>query len=163
MKPWEARPVEVANLLNPAFCGEVLRHVVKKHNEIANRPFPYPLAFLVLPIVLHKRTREKIPTNSPKPLHVWLQEQQEVRVGFAKRAKQMVPITKESLAFLLQLKAVTVDQNAALTLHRVRRRRVEGQDDGEIADCYQKAEILGRWFARAGSPANIYTMFGVCP
>ena len=161
MKHWEARPVEVANLLNPAFCGEVLRHAIKRHNVIAERPFPYTLAFLVLPIVLHKRTRERIPTGTPKPLHVWLQEQQDVRVGLPKRAKQLVPITKESLAFLLQLKAITVDQNAALSLPRIPRRRVEGQDSGEIADCYQKAEILGRWFARRQSCQHLHHVWSV--
>jgi hypothetical protein len=149
--------------MKPAFCGEVLRHAIKRHNETATHPFPYAFAFLVLPIVLHKKTRESIIPTKREQLHVWLQSHQDVRVGFPKRARQLVPITKESLAFLLQLKAITVDQNAAFSLHRVWRRRVDGQNAGEIADCYLKAEIVGRWFARAGSPANIYTMFGVCP
>lgn len=125
--------------------------------------FPYPLAFLVLPIVLHKWTRESIAPNTREQMHVWLQAHQDMRVGFADRARQMVPHTKEALSFMFQVNALAVNNSAELGLVRGQQRRVDGQDNGEIADCYRKSAILGRWFARAGSAANIYTMWGVKP
>lgn len=164
MKPWENRPIEVAHLLNPAFCGEVLRRAIGQYNEtVAPRLFSYPLAFLVLPIVLHRRTRETISPTTREQLHVWLQAHQDVRVGFAERAKRMVPVTNETIAFLLQVGAITVDDMAGIALVRQRRRRSFEQTDDEIVDCYKKAGIIGRWFARAGSVANVYTMWGVKP
>jgi ABC-three component (ABC-3C) system Middle Component 3 len=163
VRPWEDRPVEIAHLLNPAFCSEVLRRAIRLYNKNAARWFPYPLTFLVLPILLHHRTREAIAPNTREQLHVWLQAHQDVRIGFAERARQLVPHTIETLSFLLQVNAITVDATAGLTVVRRRQRHVDGQGEGEIADCYRKAEIVGRWFARAGSPANIYTMWGVKP
>ena len=163
MKPWEDRPIEEANLFNPAFCGDLLRRVIRNHNATAQFHFPYPLIFLVLPIVLHRQTRQKISPTTREQLHVWLQSNQIVRVGFAERAKRLVPITNEALNFLLQLNLVTVNNLAELNLNRNPPAINENRGDEEIRDCQRKAEIVGRWFARAGSPANIYTMWGVKP
>lgn len=162
MKPWDSRPVEVAHLLNPAFCGEVLRRASAKYFETAAREFPYPLAFLVLPIVLHRHTRESIPLRVKEPMHAWLKNHQDVRVGFAERARQLVPVTREAFTFLLQVGAVTVGHDAGVKPVRARRRAPAGPG-GEVADCFGKAEVVGRWFARAGTPTTIFTMWGVKP
>lgn len=163
MKPWQNRPVEEANLFNPAFCGEVLRRAVAFYNNASERRFPYPLTFLVLPIVLHRKTREAISPNTREQLHVWLQNNPSVRVGFVERAKSLVPITNEALNFLLQINNVVLDEEAGLALMRHPQAINESQGDEEIRDCFRKAGIVGRWFARAGSAANIYTMWGVKP
>ena len=163
MRPWEDRPIEIANLLNPAFCGEVLSRYIRKYEEVSEQSSPYALSFLVLPIVLHRRTRESISPSTREQMHVWLQSHQEVRVGFAERAKQMVPITKEAIAFLLQIGAVAVDEKGGIRPLTFKRRRVESQEGGEVGDCYKKAETVGRWFARGGTPTTIYTMWGVRP
>ncbi len=162
MNLWENRPVEVANLLNPAFCGEILIRAVSQYERTSQQPFPYGLAFLVLPIVLHKRTREQIPAPARVQLHAWLQQHQDVRVGFAERTKQMVPITSESLMFLLQLDLLSIDQLGRLVA-RPRRRMPRIPTSREIDDCYNKAGIVGRWFARAGASENVFTMWGVKP
>lgn len=57
MKSWNMRSHEVAFLLNPAFCGRVLYSTIKTYNEKTSRAFPFPLIYLVLPLVLHKETR----------------------------------------------------------------------------------------------------------
>jgi len=162
MSPWENRPIEVANLLNPAFCGEVLVRTVSTYQASAQNPFPYALAFLVLPIVLHKRTRERIPTGGRVQLHAWLQQHQDARVGFADRTKQMVPITNEAMMFLLQLGRLSINQQGYLVA-RTTRRRTQIQTSDEIDDCYRKAQVVGRWFARTGASETIFTMWGVKP
>jgi hypothetical protein len=162
MKAWENRPIEEANLLNPAFCGELLRRAVRQYYLVSQSRFPYPLVFLVLPIVLHRLTREAISPNTQQ-LHVWLQNNQNLRVGFADRARSLIPITKEALNFLLQLEVVEINDSAALKLKQNPSPINNGQWDEEIRDCFRKAETVGRWFARAGSVSNIYTMWGVKP
>lgn len=163
MIPWEQRPIEIANLLNPAFCGEVLRRCVNSYQETASRPFPYPLIFLILPIVLHRKTRERISPRQRQSLHVWLQSNPDVKIDFANRAKDFIPITKEAILFLLQVEALILDEQASLGVTSYKKVKVEGQNESEIADCYQKAEIVGRWFARAGTATTIFTMWGVKP
>lgn len=163
MKRWQHRPIEEANLLNPAFCGELLRRAIAFYNKNSEDKFPYPLSFLVLPIVLHRNTRESISPTTRDQLHVWLQNNQTVRVGFADRAKSLIPITTEALNFLLQTENIVINDAAGLSLTKGLRAIDENQGDEETRDCYRKAEIVGRWFARAGSAANIYTMWGVKP
>jgi hypothetical protein len=158
---WETRPTEIANLLNPAFCGELLRRSIRAHNTSIPRLIPYPLLFLVLPVVLHRETRESISATTREQMHVWLQSHQNTRIGFANRAKNLVPITREAISFLLQIGAIAVDDRAGVRLTRYVARNVPVS--AEITDCQKKAEILGRWFARAGAPAAIYTMWGVKP
>lgn len=163
MIPWEQRPIEIANLLNPAFCGEVLRRCINTYQETASIPFPYPLIFLVLPIVLHRRTRERISPRQRQSLHVWLQSHPDVKINFAERAKELIPITREALLFLLQVGTLTVDEQANFSIIPYKKVTIEGNNEGEIADCYRKAELVGRWFARAGNATTIYTMWGVKP
>ena len=163
MKSWENRPIEIANLLNPAFCGEVLRLAVGEYVKARQAAFPYSLAFLVLPIVLHRATRESIRKGERRQLHVWMQDNQEVRIRFAERASDLVPVTRESIAFLLQVNALNMDAQAGLRVVAQRRSRASTEPRGEVADCYQKAINVGRWFARAGSPTTIYTIWGVKP
>lgn len=158
---WETRRTESAQLLNPAFCGELLRRSIRTHNAVSPRLIPFPLLFLTLPIVLHRQTRESISATTKEQMHVWLQNHQSMRIGFADRARDLVPITREAIAFLLQIGAIAVDDRAGIRLTRYVARNVPVSP--EITDCYKKAEILGRWFARAGAPAAIYTMWGVKP
>jgi len=161
VKSWEKRPIEIAHLLNPAFCGELLRRSIRAHNSAGPRQFPFPLLFLVLPIVLHRGTRESITANTKEQMHVWLQNHQNARIGFAERAREIVPVTREAVAFLLQTEAIAVDDRAGVRLTRYVSRTIPVNQ--EITDCYKKAEIVGRWFARAGAPSAIYTMWGVRP
>lgn len=160
---WDQRPLEIAYLLNPAFCGEILRQCIRSYASEARAGLPYTLAFLVLPIVLHSDSRSAISPRQRQPLHGWLQEHQELRIGFADRTQQLVSITKEAIIFLLQVEAATINERAELNVTSNKRRTISEQNQGEIADCYRKAEIIGRWFARAGSPATIYAMWGVRP
>ena len=161
MLSWERRPIEIAHLLNPAFCGELIRRSIKTYNAAVPNQFSYPLVFLVLPIVLHSKTRESISPNTREQMHVWLQSHQDVHIGFVERARDLVPITRETITFLLQVGAIAINDRAGLRLAPYVPRTVPF--NLEITDCYRKAEIIGRWFARAGSPSAIYTMWGVRP
>lgn len=97
-------------------------------------------------------------------MHAWLSAHQDVRVGFAERARQLVPITKEAVTFLLQVGAVTIGEDAGMRPGPfVARRPKAGEFGDEVADCFNKAIVVGRWFARAGTPTTIFTMWGVKP
>jgi hypothetical protein len=161
MNSWENRPKEIAYLLNPPFCGEVLCQTIKEYVKKTSNPLPYPLLFLILPIILHYNTRRKI--NREKKLHTWLQQNPEVKIGYPKRAKELIPITKEAINFLLQVEAIKIDENAGVTLVPHKRHENICMHSEEIKGCYQKAKTLGRWFATAGTVATVYIMLGVKP
>ncbi|MCL6572883.1 MAG: DUF6521 family protein [Bacillus sp. (in: Bacteria)] len=163
MIPWQERPKEIAFLLNPAFCGELICICIKSYHKTISYTFPYILSFLVLPIVLHRRTRESIPRKARLHMHAWLQENQYVKIGFADRARLLAPITKETLAFLLKAEAIKLDEQGGIVIRNYKCRNNSDIDDEEILDCFHKAQIIGRWLARSGSLTTIFAMWGVKP
>lgn len=69
MIPWSKRTPEIANLLNPSFCAILLYSATFEYQKKAkNNSMPFPLLYLVLPIILHKSTRNRV--NSRTNAHV---------------------------------------------------------------------------------------------
>ncbi len=159
---WMTRPSEIARLLNPAFCGEVLRRTISKYETTGGQGLPYSLAFLVLPIVLHRETRTKLPRRI-RNLHPWLQSHQEVKIDFARRARSLVLYTKEAICFLLIAGIVRITDDARIILNPDASVKPSSSSDEEIQDVYAKAETLGRVFCHAGTPATLFSMWGVMP
>lgn len=162
MREWKMRTKEVAYLLNPAFCGRILYGAVKKYNEISNRAFPFPLIYLVLPLVLHKNTRRLI--DSRTAMLVWTQKYPELFIGFAQRASDLVEITNEAVELLLQSELLQLTIESGLQVNKTIRvmSRTRFVDD-EIKECVNKSEHVGKWFAVVGSMETIYISLGVRP
>lgn len=99
MLNWEKRPFEIANLFNPAFCALLLRDAVEGYQKENPEGMPYPLFVFVLPLVLHKTSRERMPQRISSAMHAWLKKNEELRIGFVKRVRHMLPYSKESLIF----------------------------------------------------------------
>jgi uncharacterized Zn finger protein (UPF0148 family) len=64
MKQWTHRPREEANLLNPAFCCTALASSIVSYMSVDVEGMPYPLAFMILPIVLHKSVFKNLPGHT---------------------------------------------------------------------------------------------------
>jgi Family of unknown function (DUF6521) len=163
---WEERPVEYANLLNPAFCSILLQNAIKGYQKEKEQGMPYALLFLVLPLVLHSSTRNVLPKTTVTKLHIWLQRQPEARVGFSDRASNLVPYTKEALAFGMQTGIINLREDGKFTWVKGKLKAISAvswSSDTEPAICCKKAEFIGRWLAQAGEVSTIYTMWGICP
>ena len=168
MIPWNNRPIEVASLLNPAFCGRILLAAVENYRAEKHGGLPYPLAFLILPIILHSATRQQISARQRIPMHAWLQQHPELKIGFAERARSFVPVTNEAIAFMLQIGGIRIDEHGVIDVIQAgilknHASHTVGANDTDVADCVAKAAIVGRWLARGGTPATIYASWGVRP
>lgn len=161
MKEWEKRPQEIAFLLNPAFCGHILLHCIKEYQRQSGNSFPYSLAFLVLPIALHQKTRENIRASS-KHMHIWLQNNREALVGFPERAKSLVSITKESILFLTAKNKLSLTETGDLKLESTSIKKLE-TSDSEITDIIEKTKLIGKWLAKTDSVSTTFAMWGVKP
>jgi len=160
MLPWNQRPFE-ANLFNPAYCALLLRQAVDGHQKTALRGLDYAAAFMVLPVVLHQATRDLLPGIITTKLHFWAQRHHEVRIGFAKRMQDLVPITKEALLFGLQHEALQLNDAGALVVGPRRLKPYEVAPKSDAADCLKKALFVGRWFADAGSTVTVLAAWDV--
>lgn len=163
MKPWSDRPPEIAHLFNPAFCALLVREGVLGFMEVKPAGMPYPLAFLLLPIVLHKVTRGSLPPTIATKMHPWLQDHQEARVGFSERCAAVAAYTREAVLFAARGALLTFSQDGSLQSPRLRLRRLPWPSDSESAICRQRARFVGRWLATAGDSPTIFAMWGVRP
>jgi Family of unknown function (DUF6521) len=98
MRRWEDRPQEVAHLLNPAFCGQVIYECALSYAAQSERGMPYALAFLVLPIVLHPGTQQTMNSRTRHFL-VWVNSNQHIKVGLAERARALISYSREAITF----------------------------------------------------------------
>ena len=162
MKEWGKRPEEVRNLYNPAFCGRVPYASIAEYQKKCSCDFPFPLVYLVLPLVLPSRTRQAI--SSRTRFLNWVQAHQDLVYDFGLRARSLVEVTNEAVEFMLQTGHLVLSEDGELSVNSSRRGlgKTKSVDD-EVKECLTKAENVGRWFAGAGKVETIYICLGVRP
>jgi hypothetical protein len=161
MKNWNERTSEIANLLNPAFCSSVIYSVIFEYQKQKGLPMPFVLTYLILPIILHKGTRERI--NSRTNMIVWIQKFPDVLVNFPQRTRSMISFTNEAIEYLLSHRIILFTNSDISISKTLSKSAMQKSKDNEILECYNKSEHLGRWFAQIGVEENIYAAWGVKP
>lgn len=162
MKRWDRRPFEIRNLFNPAFCGLVLFRAIQGYEEEDSRGMPFSLSLLVLPLCLHKGSREVIAAGSRSYLLKVAERNPQVQVGFAERATAMLPYAFEGFGLLMERGCLSVSGNGRLqTVSNMVRKTITGTD--ETRSCQRVARFVGREFARISDRVTVYTTLGVRP
>lgn len=156
MTAWTERPRVEATLLNPALVAVLLASAARDY-ETDGVGMPWPLAFLVPPLVLHRPTREALPRNTRTHFSTWIRRYPLLRAGFPDRAAAMVPITREGVRFGLRA-GVLARQGAALSGHL----DVEAPA-GELRQLIRQAALVGRWLAKTDQPSTVFALLGVAP
>jgi hypothetical protein len=166
MQVWQKRAVEEANLFNPAFCVVLLAKTAEEFTKKTRQPFPFALTFLVLPVVLHRGTRTALPASTVTSLLHWVQENREQLVNFAVRVQMLRPITTEAMLFGTQHGTLAIADSGGVVIGTQRQSPTErrtGLFTDEARECVERAGFLGRWLAAAGTPATIYSAWGIAP
>jgi hypothetical protein len=165
MNLWASRPREEANLLNPSFCGLIIALAVEDYVKTSPAGMPFALAFIVLPIVLHKPTREALPQRTTKTVSSWLEENEEYRATFAERAKTLSPFVREALLYGLMHDRIRLSEQGNLTVGTKARGYKAYIDSAtaEVRECLNKATFLGRWMSSAGNVTTLLALWGVRP
>lgn len=163
---WEARTVEERNLLNPSFCAVLLWYAARGYaNQSEGKGLPFEVVFLVLPMVLHRETRESLPKSSKTSVPVWLDLNPLAASHIADRSRALVPFTKEAMNFgggygMLGFRGRSLIGSAEW------KRKIAGtlsDCSDEVRECSKRAEFLGKWFAKTGNASTILALFGVRP
>lgn len=165
MIPWTSRAPEERALFNPCFFSLLLWQAAGGHMKEAGAGLPFTTTFLVLPLVLHKETRDLLPRKVTTSLPVWLDESPMIRARFVERAGMLAPYTKEALIFGGERKLLMIDSDS-ITGERGWKRKIDAElerSSDEVRSCAKKAEFLGRWYARSGRPETLMALLGVRP
>lgn len=165
MTPWKLRPREEKALLNPGFCSHLLWHAARGYSGASPGAISFEESFLILPLTLHRETREAAPRTIRTSLAVWLLENPLVRGNVASRARLLVPTTKEAMTFggTAGLLDLNEGQLRAEDQWRAAINRFLAQSSDEVRDCAKWAAFLGKWFARTGDAATVFALMGLRP
>jgi hypothetical protein len=163
---WQARSAEEENLLNPSFCSVLLWHAARGYtSQVDTEGLPFETAFLVLPMVLHRETRESLPKSHKTSIAVWLDLNPLARSHITDRARLLVPFTKEAMNFggLYGLMRFSNRNLNGLPEWKRKIESVFSDCSEEVRDCAKRAEFVGKWFAKTGNAPTILALFGVRP
>ena len=165
MTAWADRTIEERALLNPAFCATLIWHFASAGGVQSQRTLTFAEAYLALPIVLPKTSREALPRSKRTSLAAWLDENPSFHTTLATRARAMVPFTKDALLFggsrqFLQLSAEEVRANMEW---KRRANLALRQSSAETQACLKKAAFLGTWFIETGAASTVMALLGVRP
>lgn len=165
MTSWAERSIEERNLLNPGFCAMLVWQAAQGYASERPLPLPIELSFLVLPFVLHKDTRESLPTNIRSSLPTWIADNPIVRTRLGERASTLCAFTKESLLFggSHGLFAIARDGVRANSNMKKRVNTALKTTSDEVRACAKRAEFLGRWLEKAGGQETVMVLLGVRP
>ena len=165
MTAWNDRSHEERTLLNPGYCANLLWHATRGHASFAETALPFEEAFLVLPLVLDRRTREALPRHTRTSLATWLEGDALARGRIASRAQLLAEFTKEALLFGGVHGLLSISDGQVVGVDgwtKAIRKSLRGSND-EVRETAKKAEFVGKWFAHAGAAATVLALIGVRP
>jgi len=123
---------------------------------------PFSLALLVLPLSLHRHSRQAICASNKAYFLKVVEGNPELLVGFAERTRSFLPYALEAFGVLMDMGCIQVTDEGRIKLVP-RRVSPKGLGSEESQECEQAAKLLGREFARLRDRVTIYTMLGVKP
>jgi hypothetical protein len=161
MKPWKDRDPQVAALFNPAFSGSLVYTAVSQFQKRDPRGMPFPVLFLVLPIVLSSSLRKTLPNTTRTPLQLWIDRAPEIRIDLAKRVSNLAPITRESLVFLLQRQRLSTKKDRILKGKPIIGLSAAAAGATELADLMERARVLGGILGKEIDTETIFISLGL--
>lgn len=122
---------------------------------------PWELAFLVVPLVLHRTTRTAYPRSAATHFTKWVNENAEALARFSANASAFSPYVREGLRYGLRsgTLALTIDAGLSATIPK----HTKLARDTELRQIATAAALTGAWFARAGTVENVFNQLGVSP
>lgn len=165
MKSWNQRSREEARLFNPSFLGTLVWATAVGYKATASSSLPVALAYVSLPISLHKPTREGLPRSIRTSLATWLLENSYFRVGFAGRARALAPYVREGLLFgsTHGLVSLAPDMGLLAAPRPTALPAYLRQATDEVRQCLKRSEFVGKWFGTAGTAETVMALWGVTP
>ena len=125
--------------------------------------FPFALAFIVLPMILHKGTRTLFPRNSTAPFHEWLEKNSFIKIDLPERVQNLMPFTREALLFLIMHDAIEFDQEGHVSAGAYRKVSISRDKEDELTEIFRQAEFFGKWLVDAGDTSSIFIFLGIKP
>ncbi|EDN70470.1 conserved hypothetical protein [Beggiatoa sp. PS] len=155
--PWQNRPFEIRNLLNPYFCTTLIWESVDGFCKEKKEGMSFSLAFLVLPFILHNDIREKLPNSKETKLLSRIEKiNKETFIRIPTYCHNLAPYTRESIILGTQQQCLFINDEGLLQSSRTLSKQEE------LEEYRKKAQVLGQLFAST-SPEIIFRTLELTP
>jgi hypothetical protein len=125
---------------------------------------PYSLSLLVLPLCMHKRSREALAAGSRGYLLRVAEKNPLIQVGFAERATAMLPYAFEGFGLLMERGCIAIANDGRIrTVPNTARKTIGTNGTAETISCQRVARFVGKEFARIADRVTVYTTLGIRP
>jgi len=151
------RPRVESNLLNPALIGLTIAYAAAGHISDQSRAMPWPVAFLIPPLVLHRPTRSALPANVRTHFASWVSGHPALMAGFPRRAAVMTEPTREGLRLALRARRIVLAGSA------IRAESLAPAPQGELGQLLRASSLVGRLLARLDQGSTAFALLGVTP
>ena len=163
-RPWAERPVEEARIFNPAFCGELIARTVSEYHHTRHAALGVVAAFVVLPLTLHRPTRQALPRRANAAFAGWVANHAARLAELPERTKQLRPVSREALLFAVRHRILAFGDGGLVPgAQPVRLRAQLAVSTDEVRAIRSAAGLLGRWFAAQRTQISIFQGMGVAP
>lgn len=161
---WAERPPEEARIFNPAFCGELIGRTVCEYHRTRQAALNMATAFIVLPMTLHKPTRDSLPRRANAAFATWVAEHDALLAELPNSIIRLRPVTREALIFAIRHQLLAVDGGGLVPGAEPISLNVKPAiTTDDVSEARRTAGLLGRWFAGQGTQASILQGIGVAP
>jgi hypothetical protein len=149
-------------LFNDAYIAVLLGLAARNYSDRAGgRPMPWVLAFIVIPLVVHRSVRDRLPATTVARFSRWIASEPLLHADFPERAASLVPYVRRGLRYGLRSGAIEIVDEGLRSALSPRRFTALGSADAQEAG--RQAAFLGRWFAVIDDLPAIFRQLGVTP
>lgn len=157
---WAERAPAAEAMYNPALIACLLSAAAETHLRTASAGLPAALSFIVVPMTLHRGTRQALASGASRThLKTWVERNPLACVGFPARAQGLVPAVRQGLRFALRHDVLSLNGDVLLPRNRLPARI---PDHPELEDTLRISRLLGRWLAKTDT-ATVFAVMGVTP
>lgn len=161
---WNERPAEEARNLNPAFCADLIARTVAEYHKSRRAPLSMATAFLVLPLTLHKPTRNILPGRANTAFATWISTNNPMLAELPGRVNRLRPLSREALLFSIRYGINTLNDGGLVPGARpIKLTARPALTTDDVNDARAAAALLGRWFGAQVNESAILQGFGVAP
>lgn len=153
---WLARSPVPSAMLNPSMVAVLLSTAADGYRREADEGMPWALSFVIAPLILHRGTREALPSRISSHISSWVSREPAIRAGFPLRALSLVEPVREGLRFGLRYNVLALDAGRI-----VGRRPIGLADAPELGELIAKATFAGRWLTKLDRPSTAFALLGV--
>jgi Family of unknown function (DUF6521) len=150
-------------MLNPALIAVVLAAAAREYVGRRDESLPTAYAFLIVPLVLHRDTREQLPRSVTSHWANWASDNPVLIAGFPARAIALREHVREGLRFALRHGVLSIDDVGGLAPAHGKTIVPTTTAAGDIRELVSAAQRVGRWLTKLDLPATAFALLGVRP